>query len=82
MSIGGKDDMGGLRKTSDSRAVRAEATSTDDDVEQRVVRLDATAQALIGNQLKAMYAEICSEPVPPDLLELLAKLERKDSGRE
>ncbi len=81
MSIGGKDDMGGLRKTSDSRAVKAETASADEDAEQRVVRLDAAAQALIGNQLKAMYSEICSEPVPAELLDLLAKLERKDTGK-
>lgn len=81
MSIGGKDDMGGLRKASDTRAVKAEPAPSGDDAEQRVVRLDAAAQALIGTQLKAMYAEICSEPVPPDLLELLAKLERKDTGK-
>ena len=77
----GKDDMGGLRKTSDTRALKAEAAPTEDDTGQRVVRLDAAAQALIGTQLKAMYAEICSEPVPPDLLDLLAKLERKDTGK-
>ncbi len=81
MSIGGKDDMGGMRKASDSRAVKAEQAHSDEDAEQRVVRLDAAAQALIGNQLKAMYAEICSEPVPSELLDLLAKLERKDTGK-
>lgn len=81
MSIGGKDDMGGLRKANDTRAVKAESATSDEAADQRVVRLDAAAQALIGNQLKAMYAEICSEPVPPDLLELLAKLERKDVGQ-
>ena len=81
MTIGGKDDMGGLRKSGNARAVTAENTATVDDGEQRVVRLDAAAQALIGSQLKAMYAEICSEPVPGELLALLAELERKDTGK-
>lgn len=77
MSMGAKDDMSGLRKSSDMRALQAETG----DEKERVVRLDAGAQALIGSQLKAMYAEICSEPVPADLLALLAKLEGKDTGK-
>lgn len=81
MTIGGKDDMGGLRNSGNTRPVAAEQDGCDGEVGPRVVQLDSAAQALIGAQLKAMYAEICNEPVPNDLLDLLAQLERKDSGK-
>jgi hypothetical protein len=46
------------------------------------IRLDAAAQGLIGSQLKEMYAKLCGEPVPPHLLDLLRKLERKEKEGE
>ena len=42
------------------------------------VRLDATAQALIGQQLRAIYDEIRQQEVPDHLLRLLDELERKE----
>lgn len=31
----------------------------------------------IGKQLRALYEEVAEEPIPPDLLRLLAELEKK-----
>ena len=45
------------------------------------VKLDASAQALIGQQLRAVYGEILSQPVPDHLLELLEELERKSEDQ-
>jgi Anti-sigma factor NepR len=42
------------------------------------VKLDTSAQALIGQQLRAVYGEIVKEPIPDHLLKLLEDLERKD----
>ena len=41
-------------------------------------KLDEAAQRLIGSQLRAVYNEIVQQPVPDNLLELLAELERKE----
>ena len=38
--------------------------------------LDETTQALIGSQLKAMYAAICEEPIPSQFLDLIKQLEK------
>ena len=45
------------------------------------VRLNARAQAMIGQRLKAVYNELVQEPVPEHLLQLLEELERKE-GKE
>ena len=42
------------------------------------VRLDPTAQALIGHHLKTMYEEVVNQDVPEHLLRLLEELERKE----
>ena len=42
------------------------------------VKLDATAQALIGQHLRAIYDEIRQQDVPDHLLRLLDELERKE----
>ena len=42
------------------------------------LRLDPTAQALIGQQLKAFYGRIVQEEVPKHLLDLLEELERRE----
>lgn len=34
----------------------------------------------IGKQLRALYDEVAEEPIPPDLLRLLAELEKKQGG--
>ena len=34
----------------------------------------------IGKQLRALYDEVAEEPVPADLLRLLAELEKKQGG--
>lgn len=45
------------------------------------VRLNARAQALIGQRLKTVYDELVQEPVPEHLLKLLEELEQKE-GKE
>jgi hypothetical protein len=40
-------------------------------------RLDPKLQAHIGEQLRAYYAGLMSEPVPERLVELLKRLDRK-----
>ncbi len=42
------------------------------------VRLDTTAQALIGQHLRTIYDEIRQQEVPEHLLQLLDELERKE----
>lgn len=42
--------------------------------------LDPRLQAHIGRQLKSMYDEYLSEPVPDHLIELLEKLDQIPSG--
>jgi len=38
--------------------------------------------AFLGEQLQAFYSHLMSEPVPDRLLQLLAQLNRKESGRD
>ena len=45
------------------------------------VKLDETAQALIGHHLKAVYSEIVEQPIPDQFLKLLEDLERKERER-
>jgi Anti-sigma factor NepR len=42
------------------------------------VKLDESAQALIGHHLKAVYSEIVEQPIPDQFLKLLEDLERKE----
>lgn len=42
------------------------------------VKLDESAQALIGHHLKAVYSEIVEQPIPDHFLKLLEELERKE----
>jgi hypothetical protein len=42
------------------------------------IKLDDTAQALIGHQLRALYGQIIGEPVPAHLIKLLQDLESKE----
>lgn len=51
----------------------------DDETEpEMVVRLDDSAQALIGQHLKAIYSEIIQERIPDNLLKLLDELGKKE----
>jgi len=43
-------------------------------------RLEADLQTHIGRQLRAVYDEVASEPVPDRFVRLLEELERKQSG--
>jgi Anti-sigma factor NepR len=45
------------------------------------VKLDESAQALIGHHLKAVYSEIVEQPIPDQFLKLLDELERKERER-
>lgn len=40
--------------------------------------LDTNVQNALGRELKAMYEEVVSEPVPDRFLELLKKLEERE----
>jgi hypothetical protein len=44
------------------------------------VKLDESAQTLIGHHLKAVYREIVDQPIPDQFLKLLEDLERKERG--
>jgi hypothetical protein len=44
-------------------------------------RSDLAVQAAIGNRLRAYYAGVAQEPVPERFVELLKRLDSKDSGR-
>ncbi len=43
--------------------------------------LDARLQAQIGHKLKAMFDEVANAPVPDKFLELLSKLDGRESGK-
>ena len=43
--------------------------------------LNARAQAMIGQRLRAVYDDLVREPVPEHLMKLLEELERKE-GKE
>ena len=47
-------------------------------------RLDAASQSGIETQLRSMFEQVASEPVPPRFLELLDRLEKqeRDEGGE
>lgn len=61
---------------------KAEKSATDAAApDDTAVKLDPSAQALIGQQLRAVYGEILSQPVPDHLLELLEELERKSEDQ-
>lgn len=45
------------------------------------VKLDESAQALIGHHLQAVYREIVEQPIPDQFLKLLEDLERKERER-
>ena len=42
------------------------------------IKLNARAQALIGQRLRTVYDELVQEPVPDHLLKLLEELEQKE----
>ena len=44
-----------------------------------LVKLDSTAQALIGQQLSAMYGALLSQDIPEHLHQLLRQLEAKET---
>jgi hypothetical protein len=47
----------------------------------RYPRLDADLQAVIGQQLRAVYHEILNEPVPDRFVQLLEQLATKAADR-
>lgn len=62
----------------DPNAGLDEATAATGHAAELDVKLDATAQALIGQQLRAIYDDIRQQEVPDHLLRLLDELERKE----
>ena len=79
-----KPGAAGKRKDA-QRTVASKAKKSMDDPrspdDDAAVKLDASAQALIGQQLRAVYGEIVNQPVPDHLLKLLEDLERKSEGQ-
>ena len=49
-----------------------------DPLNETDVKLDETAQALIGHHLKSLYSKIVKQPIPDQFLVLLDELERKE----
>jgi Anti-sigma factor NepR len=49
--------------------------------EEKFGKLENSAQALIGQKLKAVYGEIVRQPIPDRLLRLIEELERKEDDR-
>ncbi len=45
-----------------------------------LVKLDAVAQALIGQQLTTMYSELLNQEIPEHLRQLLRELEAKEKN--
>ncbi len=76
MNSNGKPDSD--ERPDDPNAVRDEAPGSAANAAELDVKLDATAQALIGQQLRAIYDEIRQQEVPDHLLRLLDELERKE----
>ena len=52
--------------------------SNDDAPQAGGRRLDAASQSGIETQLRSMFEQVASEPVPPRFLELLDKLEKQE----
>lgn len=46
-----------------------------------VPRLPGIASQVIGERMRAMYAELVREPIPDELITLIQKLEQKERGR-
>ena len=59
----------------------AEQMDRSDLVTETEVKLDESAQSLIGYHLKAVYSEIVEQPIPDEFLKLLEDLERKEQER-
>ena len=62
-------------------AVRSPTGSSEIDTPAPVASLGPDLQQNIGRQLRLMFDEVLSEPVPERLHELLAQLDRKSSDR-
>jgi hypothetical protein len=72
----GKDNMvggfeGAVRSTETGKHVYPPQDSD--------LKLDDSAQRLIGQRLKAVYNEIATQPIPDQFLQLLDQLERKET---
>ena len=65
-----KEGNRGVDKQTKSLAVESETE----------VKLDESAQTLIGHHLKTVYREIVDQPIPDQFLKLLEDLERKERG--
>ncbi len=74
------DPKSALGAATNERGVATNETSLDVHANdpELAIKLDATAQALIGQRLKAIYNEVVQEDVPDHLLKLLDELERKE----
>lgn len=66
------------KRPDDAKAAFDEAPIDAGETGEPDVRLDTTAQALIGQHLRAIYDEIRQQEVPDHLLRLLDELERKE----
>lgn len=78
MHANGKDDgTSGF----DGGAKPAEADKHVHRPNETDLKLDGSAQLLIGQHLKAVYGAIVRQPIPDQFLQLLDELERKERDR-
>ena len=74
---GKNDEVGDAQRSANSTETGKSADcSSDPDI-----KLDESAQLLIGQHLKAVYSEIVRQPIPDQFLLLLDELERKERDR-
>jgi hypothetical protein len=61
-----------MQSPSRSRELKSFWTITADDAEGRLARAMRTC---VGNELKKMYGNLLSEPIPPRIAELMRRLD-------
>ena len=54
--------------------------SKDQDPNREKARAIRARQRVIGRELRRMYDGVAQEPVPPEFLDLLQKMDAKDDG--
>lgn len=64
--------------TSAGQIEKDDSTKKDPEV---VPRLPGIASQVIGERMRAMYAELVREPVPDQFISLIQKLEQKERAR-
>jgi hypothetical protein len=63
-----------------ARSGRAEPEASGKSGKKPTKKGDSSVQAAIGNRLRAYYDNVAKEPVPDRFVELLKRLDTKESG--